>query len=357
MRLGGNYLKMIALIVSVVVVAGIVAFLVSPNFYMGHKVRSTASSGGREVVVFCAGSLYIPLQKVKELFESQHPGVNVIIEPSGSVVAVRKVTDLGRRADVLALADYRLVPKYMMPKYADWAIGFATNRLVLVYTNKSRYADMVNSSNWISVLRMPDVKYGFSNPNDDPCGYRALTLVGLASLKYGDQVLKDLILSKTNIKAESINGTLHIYVPSDLEVNSSNLIIRSKSVDLISLLEAGTLDYAFEYRSVAVQHHLRYVELPPQLNLGDPNFSNFYSKVVIHLLYGTDKEREVAGAPIVYGITIPSTAEDIRDALDFINLTLGPQGREIFEGFGQSFLSNPIYVGNVPKALMRVSHG
>jgi len=312
----------------------------------------TTSGGTRRLVIFCAGSLYIPLQKLKEIFKERYPGVEVIIEPSGSVKAVRKVTDLNRRCDVLALADYRLIPKYMMPKYAKWYIAFATNAVVLCYTDKSKYADEINSENWYEILARPDVKFGFSNPNDDPCGYRSVTLIGLASLFYNDdRIVKKLICEKTNIKIERKNGKLYIYVLGNLEVKAEDLVIRSKSVDLISLLEAGVIDYAFEYRSVAVQHGLKFIELPPQLNLGDPKYKDFYSKVVIYILYGTEKEKEIPGAPIIYGFTIPVTVENYEDAIRFLKLLLSEEGRKVFESCGQPFLEKIFSEGEVPGEL------
>ena len=310
------------------------------------------SDGTRRLVVFCAGSLYIPLRKLKEIFEERYPGVEVVIEPSGSVKAVRKVTDLNRRCDVLALADYRLIPKYMMPKYAKWYIAFATNAVVLCYTDKSKYADEINSENWYEILARPDVKFGFSNPNDDPCGYRSVTLIGLASLFYNDDhIVKKLICEKTNIKIERKVGKLYIYVPGNLEDRAEDLVIRSKSVDLISLLEAGVIDYAFEYRSVAVQHGLKFIELPPQLNLGDPKYKDFYSKVIVYILYGIEKEKEIPGAPIVYGLTIPATVENYEDAIRFLKLLLSEEGRKVFESCGQPFLEKIFSEGEVPGEL------
>ncbi|RLE91272.1 MAG: tungstate ABC transporter substrate-binding protein WtpA, partial [Thermoprotei archaeon] len=252
-----KFIAVAAIIVAIIIGVGVIFYMKpyissTTNTPLVPTIRTNVSNISGYVIVFCAGSLYIPLQELKEVFEEKFPGVEVVIEPSGSVMAVRKVVELNRRCDVIALADYRLIPKYMMPNYAKWYVAFATNEIVLCYTNKSKYADKINADNWYEILLRPDVRYGFSNPNDDPCGYRALTVLGLASLLYGENILDKLVLSRTNIKAKEVDGELHIYVPSELEVYSENPVIRSKSVDLIALLEAGALDYAFEYRSVAV---------------------------------------------------------------------------------------------------------
>ena len=302
--------------------------------------------------VFCAGSLKIPFEHVAEVFKGRY-GVDVHIEASGSVMAVRKVTDLGKVCDVLGVADYRLIPKFMVPKYASWYAAFASNEIVIAFTNKSRYADELikNPSKWFEILARPDVRYGFSDPNKDPCGYRSVGVIALASLYYNDSsILSKLVLEKTNIQVSSENGVLHIYVPAVLKVRSGNLVVRPKEIDLVALLEAGALDYAFEYKSVAVQHGLRYVELPPKINLGDPTYGDFYSRVVIHILVGTSKEKEVPMAPIIYGVTIPKNAEHPELALKFLKLLL-TEGKGIFESLGQPFLKEPLGYGDVPSEL------
>jgi molybdate/tungstate transport system substrate-binding protein len=312
-------------------------------------LQSTVSS--KQLIVFCAGSLYTPLERLKERYELLHPGTRVIIEPSGSMEAVRKVVELGRRCDVLALADYELVTKLMSPKHANWCIAFATDELVLAYTDRSRYADEVGGG-WLEVLLKPDVRLGFSNPNQDPCGYRALTALALASLRRGGlEVFNELVAPYINIRAERVGDMLHIYVPAELRIEGGRLGLRAKSVDLIALLEAGDLDYAFEYRGVAVQRGLRFIDLPPEVNLGSLNHTDLYAKVTIHLMSGASGEVVVRGAPIMYGVTIPSTAGDVEGALGFIKLLLSSVGREVFEGLGQRFLEKPACMGEVPEAL------
>ena len=305
----------------------------------------------RELVVFCAGSLKIPLEKLAEEYMKQHPGVSVIIEASGSVEAVRKVTELQRRCDVLALADYRLIPSYMIPEHTSFYVTFATNEIVLCYTDKSKHAGEITADNWHQILRRSGVRYGFSDPNKDPCGYRSVIVIALASLHYGDPaILEELVLEKSNIELRKQGGRLHLHVPASLSVRGG-LVVRAKSVDLIALLEAGSLDYAFEYRSVAVQHGLKFIELPSEISLGNPLHEDFYKKASVHILCGTDKEREIEGKPIVYGATIPATAENMKGAVEFLKLLLGDAGREVFTTCGQPFLRKPAGFGELPEEL------
>ena len=325
--------------------------IVAAALYMLHP----PARGGVKLRVFNAGSLTIPLSRVGEEYAARS-GVAVELEPSGSVEAVRKVTDLGKRADVVAVADYRLIPMYMVPRYADWYVAFATNRIVIAYTPHSRYAKEMGEAKSLaeimSILERPDVKYGFSDPNKDPCGYRSVGVIALSSLRLHDpQVLEKLLSSKVpGLRVEEEAGRLHVYVPAVLEARG-NLVVRPKEVDLVALLESGSIDYAFEYLSVAVQHNLSYVLLPEEVSLSNPQLDGEYSRVVVHILTGTDSEKAIPMRSIVYGVTVPRNAPHSREAIEFVKFLLGGEGRRIFQSLGQPFLPRPLGYGNIPEEL------
>lgn len=292
------------------------------------------------VKVFCAGSLAIPLEKIEEKFESDKRlllrNVDVQIETAGSVKTVKKVTDVGKIADVVASADYTLIPSMMFPDYADWYIQFARNRMVLAYSESSRYADEINSQNWYAILRRDDVKWGFSNPNLDPCGYRTPMVIQLAEFEYGDDsIFEDLIVSNSAITISKASGTYTVMVPEDLNPNTSRLTIRDKSVALVSLVQEGGLDYAFEYMSVAKQHDLKFVELPTSVDLSDVEYTSTYNKVKIQLSSG----KVQTGKPIVYGVTVPKNAVQKELAEEFVEYMINESGRETFSDLGQPPIS------------------
>ncbi|MCS7133062.1 MAG: tungstate ABC transporter substrate-binding protein WtpA [Aigarchaeota archaeon] len=331
----------------------VVSFIVAASLLISGYSFSRMS-GNAQLRVFCAGSLALPLEKVARAFESENPGIDVVIEPSGSLLAIRKIVDLGKSADVLVVSDSRLIPNLMMPEHADFYISFASNEIVLAYTDGSRYSDEVASGNWFRILARPDVKFGVANPNDDPCGYRSLMTIALAEEYYRKRGLFDeLIAKRSNILFEELDGEFFIYVPKDFAPNpGSNLIVRSKAEDLIALLEAGTLDYAFQYRSVAAQHGLRYVVLPAEIALSDPMLDDFYRKVRVYLFYGAEGQEEVVGRPITYGLTIPKSCRNVDLAIEFVNFMLGDVGRRIFEEEGHPFLEEFEVVGEVPAGII-----
>jgi len=305
-----------------------------------------------ELKVFHAGSFAVPFGgqgniTMEKAFEEKYPNVDVQLESAGSVATIRKVTDVGKTADVVAVADYSLIPKLMYPEYADWYVMFAKNKMVLAYTNQSRHANEINQDNWYEILRQPDVKFGFSNPNTDPCGYRSQMVCQLAELHYNDsKIFDDLIANNTAITGRLENDTYIITVPDDISP-SRRVSVRDKSVTLVTGLEAGGLDYAFEYQSVAKQHGLMFVELPSQIDLSSVDYADTYKKVQVVLASG-----EVAtGSPIVYGMTVPKNAGHPELGLKFVEFVIGSEGQDIMKSYGQPPIVPAVGRDNVPEEL------
>ena len=305
----------------------------------------------KTVRVFHAGSLAVPLSEAESQFEALHPNMDVQRESMGSVKAIRQITDVGKRADVLASADYSLIPGMMYPEYADWYVRFATNDMVLAYNpEKSKYAAEITPDNWYELLRKGGVVFGFSNPNLDPCGYRSLMVMQLAELYYNDsKIFDDLVLNNTAITiSEDADGTFLMTVPEDPKPNTEKVSIRPKSVELVALVEEGGLDYAFEYRSVAVQHNLAFVDLPEQIDLSRIEYADTYRKVKVQTADGKTK----TGKPIVYGITVPKNAENPDMGLEFVKFAIGDAGQKIFaDNMGQPPIVPPEGSGDVPEEL------
>jgi molybdate/tungstate transport system substrate-binding protein len=289
------------------------------------------STGSEKIAlkIFCAGSLTLPFEDIKAQFKADHTNVEVQLEPGGSVTRVQKITELGEECDVLASADYTLIPSMMMSdsNYTDWYIIFAVNRMTIAYTDNSRYADEINSTNWYQILRRSDVKWGFANPNMDPCGYRSPMVIQLAEFEYGDyMIFEDLIEANSDITVSEVDGTYIIDANmTDLNPNTGRLMIREKSVDLVTFVQEGGLDYAFEYSSVAMQHGLKFLELPESIDLSSDNYKDVYKTVKVR------KTTTIStGKSIVYGLTIPNNAQNPTLAAEFVKYILNESGQGVF---------------------------
>ncbi|HNW74626.1 MAG TPA: tungstate ABC transporter substrate-binding protein WtpA [Bacteroidales bacterium] len=283
------------------------------------------------LIIFHAGSLSLPMKELAAEFRKLHPGIKVLLEPAGSVECARKITDLGKPCDIMASSDYQVIDKMLIPKYADWNIKFVSNEMAIVFNDKSRNANQINRSNWYEILLREDVAYGRSDPNADPCGYRSVMTMQLAEKFYK----KPGLTSKLTAKDRNY--------------------MRPKEVDLVALLESNALDYVFLYKSVAIQHHLRYVELPDEINLRNPSFAKLYNSASVEINGKSPGMKEtMKGEPMIYGITLLSKAPNKTAAIEFLTFMLSQdKGMKIMEKHGQPSVipqQNSNY-GKIPDAL------
>ncbi len=275
---------------------------------------SAAAQAKEEVIVFHAGSLTVPFAEVEKRFEAAHPQIDVLREAGGSTKMARMISELGKPADIMASADYKVIDKGLIPAFADWNIIFASNQLVLCYTDQSRFAAEVDAENWYDILARPEVVWGHSDPNLDPCGYRALMVLQLAEKFYNKPGLYDRLIA-----------------------NRPEANVRPKSVELVSLLKTGNMDYAWEYLSVAKQHDLKYVILNDHINLGNYKYDNFYAMAQVKVTGkapGTWITR--TGQSCTYGLTLVKKGPNRDGAILFLEYLLDPNGGlKVLEEMGQ----------------------
>ena len=289
------------------------------------------------VVVLHAGSLSVPFAEIEKVFETKYPQFDVQREPSGSVAAARKVTDLGRAADVMGSADYQVIDTMLIPNHAKFNAHFATNEMVLAYTEKSKFAKEINSNNWADIFLREGVTVGHSNPNLDPCGYRSMLVTMLAEKHY----------KKEGLYAKIFGYGDHYEIG---EENAKKVIVRPKETDLLGLLESHQYDYLYIYKSVADQHKLKYVTLPEEINLKNAKFEDFYKSVSFNI--DGKKPGEVVkqvGAPMVYGLSVfqnDKSPANKAGAVAFVNFVLSAEGQAIMKKNGQDAMNPPIITGD-----------
>jgi molybdate/tungstate transport system substrate-binding protein len=262
------------------------------------------AAAAEKVIIFHAGSVTVPLAKIEKQFESAHPGIDILREGGGSTKMARMISELKKPADIMASADYKVIDKALIPDKAGWNIRFASNQLVLCYTDRSRYAAEVNDRNWYDILGREDVVWGHSDPNLDPCGYRSLMVLQLAEKFYDQPGLYDRLLA-----------------------NRPRKNVRPKSVELVSLLKTGNMDYAWEYLSVAVQHELKFVKLDDHINLGNYKHDAYYQQARVKVTGkspGTWITR--VGKSCTYGITLVKDSPNPDGAVKFLEFMLSPDG-------------------------------
>jgi len=268
-----------------------------------------------QIIIFHAGSLSVPFRELADLYMQDNPGVNILLEPAGSLVCARKITELKKPCDIMASADYIVIDQLLIPDYTKWGIRFATNEIVIAFTDKAKYSGEIDSINWKEILLRDDVTYCRSDPNSDPCGYRTVMTLKLAEKKF------------------NLPGLTERFLVKDQE------FIRPKEVDLIALIEANAVDYMFQYKSVAIQHNIKYIELPDDINLGNPLFNDLYSQISVDVTGSSPGSKfNIKGEYVNYSLTVIDSAMNMEGAIDFVSFLLSDKGMEVFRKNGQ----NPI---------------
>jgi molybdate/tungstate transport system substrate-binding protein len=171
--------------------------------------------------------------------------------------------------------------------------------MVIAFNENSAYQKEIDSSNWFSILKRRDVRVGRSDPNSDPCGYRTVLTTKLAEKYYKKNGLSDELLLK------------------------SKRDVRPKEVDLLALLETNNIDYMFIYRSVALQHNLKFITLPNEINLGFVSHDSIYSTVKTSIKGNKPGSFiDQKGEAMQYSITIPTISKNKKLALAFVRFFL-----------------------------------
>jgi molybdate/tungstate transport system substrate-binding protein len=273
-------------------------------------VGSGGTGAADSMTVFHAGSLAPPFSAAEPEFEDEYD-VDVTREAKGSVASTQKITQQGRSADVLGVSDFRLIRDRVLPEYGDWYAIFTTNSMSIQYREDSPGADEIAEDNWWEVLTRDDVTIGHSDPAVDPGGYRAVMSQQLGAKEFEGSSLYD----QSTYETLRENST----VPTGTETN------------LEGQLKSGELDYVFYYQSIAATSGMPYVDLQPQVDLSKATskYAQHYAKAEVTTDSGT-----FTGAPIAYGITVPSVANAPDLGAQWVEYFATDPGRTILEKQG-----------------------
>lgn len=266
-----------------------------------EKLESRAP-GADTLIIHLAASVTRAFVPVLDSLAAQ--GVVVQREAGASLDLARRITDLGRVPDIIVLADEEVFPELLAPAHVQWWAAIARNRMVIAWSDRSRAAGEMSPSTWTDVLTRPEVEVGRSDPDAAPAGYRALLLIQLAERHYRAPGLAARLLANAP--------------PSNMRANAA---------DLAALVVAGELDYIYEYRSVALAYGLRYLDLPPEIDLGDPAHAEAYATARTTIRTGDGGRRTVTGRPILYALSIPERAPHPAVARRFLAHMLTPASR------------------------------
>lgn len=293
---------------------------------------TAAGAAGGAIVVFTAASVALPIRAALDTFAAREH-VTVDQENGGSLDIARKLTELHQIPDVVVLADYDVFRRLLMPDQTTWYADFARNRMVLAFTDKSKFASEVDSANWPKILQRPGVELGRANPDLDPNGYRTLLTMQLAEQYYKQPGLYDTLIKLSPAKN-----------------------VRPKEADLVGVLQAGEFDYIWSYESLARATKLRYIRLPSAIDLGTPGDTDIYAKASVRVAGKTPRDTlTIKGEPIVYALSIPKAAPHPEVAERFVAFLLSPEGRALMRATRLDALGTPVITGSGAPASVRAA--
>jgi len=328
----------IAVVVILVIAAGVAAYA----FYTPSGKTTTVTSTVTSVILtplisYSADAYAIEATSLLNGF-SQSTGVPVAPVKSGGSTADAAAIAAGAPDDVFISSSLSATSsRYLGNLTANWAIGFATDQMVLAYSNSTTQTSATNNiislgktatasnatSDWnnlYTTLVSGTVKIGISDPTQDPGGLRAWLVLEAAGYMYsgGDQqaYVSTLLKDQDNVTAAS-------------------------AADLVAPLQAGDIQFLFTYKSAATTDGLNYIALNSHVNLGNPSLSAFYSKFSY-----TDSAGVTDGAPIVICVTIPLSVVNTAEALQFVQYLV--KNANSLSTFGLVPLSPRLLYENTP---------
>jgi molybdate/tungstate transport system substrate-binding protein len=299
---------------------------------VGALAPTACQRGGatKPLEVFAAASLSRVLGELEPVLQKERPDLRLALEPSGSQIAARKVSELRRTADLVISADWRVIENLLLPEHAGFNLRFATNELVLAHGEHSLGTESIDAGNWPALILEPGVRLARVDESTGPVGYQTLLVLRLAELHYPPEL------------AGALQKRFLERVPKERVLPDVE--------EAAMLLESRAVDYVFIYRSVAEEHRLKFVPLPEEINLGSAARAEVYARaeVEVRLREGAPPKR-FRGEPIVYSLAIPKNARDPEGAIALVRTLLGPEGRRLMTQTGFKPLVPPLCA--TPEAL------
>ncbi len=200
----------------------------------------------------------------------------------------------------------------------DEAVPVASTSMVVAYSPKGKYAQQfaqAKSSNasWLQVLATPGIKFGRTDPINDPKGQNIIFTLLLAEKYYQQPGIADKIMGGYQNPAQThLEG------------------------GLLTRLESGQVDAAAGYESEVISAHLPYVALPDEINLSNPAMAKqWYDTVSFRVKDSAGKDKVLHTQPLVYYAAVLKNAPHGAAAgKSFVDFMLSQPGQALFKQNG-----------------------
>jgi molybdate/tungstate transport system substrate-binding protein len=309
--------------------------LSSPSSTSSQSSIPNSATTPRPLITFNADAYTAEVQALLNGFTGAS-GIPVAPTHSAGSFALARQIASGSQVDVfIPVALSAAAPSNLGTLSSNWAIGFASDQMVIAYSNATTTAPPAAaiiagyqqatrsnaSSDWSSAfksLASGSVKVGISDPDADPAGLRGWLVLEAAGLLYA--------------------GNQSAYAAPLLHEKAN--VTGSAAANMVAPLQAGQFQFLFIYRSAAVAQHLGYLQLDHRVNLGDPKLAASYAALTYRLASGQTK-----GAPIILCATIPTNALHASEATQFVQYLAQSSG-PVASAYGLQPFALPLLYNN-----------
>ncbi|WP_313377272.1 extracellular solute-binding protein [Pantoea sp. CTOTU50773] len=200
----------------------------------------------------------------------------------------------------------------------DGAVPVASTSMVVAYSPKGKFAQQFaqakgTNASWLKVLATPGIKFGRTDPINDPKGQNIIFTLLLAEKYYKQPGIADKILGGYQNPAQThLEG------------------------GLLARLESGQVDAAAGYESEVISAHLPYVALPDEINLSNPDMAKqWYDTVSFSVKDSAGKDKVLHTQPLVYYAAVLKNAPHGTAAgKAFVDFMLSQPGQALFKQNG-----------------------
>ena len=91
-------------------------FIITFFLILVFQATSLQAAPTGKLIMFHAGSLSVPFAAMEKAFEAKFPGVDLLREAGGSTKMARLISEVGKPADLMASADYKVIDSTLMPE-------------------------------------------------------------------------------------------------------------------------------------------------------------------------------------------------------------------------------------------------
>lgn len=334
---------MVAREVLVGIVLVIAAAAAGLGFVAGYEYKSSAAPNSQStrnstLSILGAGTLDTLFPQLANSLANETPGISVPAatqEYEGSLDVTTAITSTGALTDVVAVADYRLIPQLLEPRYAGYEVIFGSTPEVLAYNASLPAFVGINSSNWgqklLDAVSGTGGVLGVWNASTDPNGYNEIFSLELQGMLYGGS-------------PSAIYGHFYTGGSNQVAVPNPTTTRTESEAQAATLVEKGLVSAVITYRSYAIIHHMTYVSFEPIVGLAATNATALadYAQLSTEVTTSSGGSQSVAAAPVLFAVTVPSNAPNPALGAAFLHLLLSPQGNAILSEGGAY---TPIFPG------------